>query len=121
MTDFYDEDFMKSVMSFDDVLDKNWLKKLDGLDDHHTISEMKWNIHNLQISLKVIYVVIKNEMKHTNKIYKILSKFPNEEKFQELKSLFEQRDNDIEETIKPLSNYAKELEESRKRNPDYIG
>ena len=120
MTDFYKEDFIEKIKQFDDMLDKDWYKTLDELPDHKAISEMKWYIHNLQCAVRVLYVIIDSEMKQTNKIRKIISKLPDDEKYQKLKSLFEERDNDIEKTIRPLSNYAKELEESRKRSPEYI-
>lgn len=121
MTDFYDEDLIKQVKQFDDVLDKNWYKTLDELPENKAVSEMKWCIHYLQYAVKVLYVIIESEMKQTNKINKIISKLPNEEKFQELKKVIEDRDGDIEQTLKPLSGYVKELEESKNRKVDYIG
>lgn len=122
MTDFYDEKFIKSVRNFDKILDDNWFERLKTVSDQGKLStEIKWFVNELRIAIKVLFVVAESEMHQTNKIKDIISKLPNDEKYQELKSLFEERDNDIEETIRPLSEYTKELEESRKKRPDYIG
>lgn len=121
MTNFYNEEYIKQIKWFEDSLVKDLYKTLDGLPDHETIYKMKWHMDNLQIAVKALYIVIKNEMHQTNKIRDIISKLPDDEKYQKLKSLLEERDSDIEETIRPLSDYTKELEESRKKRPDYIG
>jgi len=118
---FADEDFIKSVMNFDPILDKKWFETLQSMSYEESVSDMKWRIHDLQIALKAVYIVIESQMKQTNKINKIISKLPDDEKYQELKKTYDERDNDIEETIRPLSDYTKELEESRKKRPGYIG
>ena len=119
---YYDEDFIKKIMQFDKNLDgKIWKKLYELQTPQEKLDKIMWDFPTLQIAVKILFMVIESEMHQTNKMKEIISKLPDDGKFEELKMLFEERDNDIEKTIKPLSDYTKQLEESRKRKPDYIG
>ena len=120
MTDFYSEDFIKRVKGFNGVLNDNWYKALDKMPDREAISEMKFHVHYMQCAVKVLYLVIESEMRETNRLHNIISKLPDGEKYQELKKIVEERDDDIGDTLKPISKYVKELEDSKKRRPNYI-
>ncbi len=118
----YDDDFIKSIQGFDEILNDDWYERLTKIsDDAKLPMELKWFVNELRIAIKALFVVVNSEMHQTNKMKEILSKLPDDEKHQDLKKILEERDNDIEKTLKPISKYTKELEESRTRKPDYIG
>lgn len=118
----YDDELMENIKSFGEPFTYERTKKFNSITDPKImVSEIKEYFKDVTFAVRSLFVIVECEMTQTNKIRNIISKLPDDEKYQELKSLFEERDSDIEETIKPLSKYAKELEESRNRNPNYIG
>jgi len=117
-----DNDVLKTIEKHITYLEKiskgyDFSKKTE----EEIFNSMKYDFGSLVITTAIFGIFCKSNMQRINKIENAISKLPNDKKYQELKDIIKKRDDDIEKTIIPLSNYSKALDESRKMRPDYIG
>ncbi len=118
----YDENFIKDVMNFDDMLEGDWFKELDNPKEHTGFLEQpQWKIHSLQYAVRVLFMVIKTEMKETNRIHSILGKLPDTDEFKAIKQELKQIREEALASLIPIKKLSESMESSKNARPDYIG
>ncbi|QLH07423.1 hypothetical protein [Nitrosopumilus ureiphilus] len=118
----YPENFMKDVMGFSKTLsNENWQKMLNGMNNDEAISKIQYYLIDVQTAIKILYVVIENEMKETNRIRVLLDKLPDTKEFEAVKHELAQQRKESIETLLPIKKLSEALEESKNRKVDYIG
>ncbi len=63
----YDDDFIKSIQGFDEILNDDWYERLTKIsDDAKLPMELKWFVNELRIAIKALFVVVNSEMGSVN-------------------------------------------------------
>ncbi len=118
----FDEDFIKQFTDFESALEGNWFKELDNPKEHTGFLEQsQWKIHALQCTMRVLFTVVKFQMKDTNRIHSILEKLPNTDEFKAVKDELQQVREEALSALTPIKKLAQNLEESKNQKVDYIG
>lgn len=117
----YDDDFIKQVMGFNEPLEGNWFEELDKPEEHTSLtSKPQWKIHLLQYAVRVLFAVIKYQMKDANRIHSILEKLANKDDVEAIKEELKQVREEAVSALIPIKKLSKSLEESKNKKTDYI-